>query len=37
VTQKTLNAKPKTASHVKIAKSRCRTKIYAENAKTKST
>jgi len=29
--------KTKTASHVKIAKSKCRANSYAENAKTKST
>jgi len=34
---KDVKRKTKTASHVKIAKSRCRAKSYAENVKTKST
>ena len=34
---KDVKHKPKTASHVKIAESKCRAKSYAENIKTKST
>ena len=34
---KDVKRKAKTASHVKIAESKCRTNRYAENAKTKST
>ena len=34
---KDVKRKPKTASHVKIAESKCRAKGYAENIKTKST
>jgi len=34
---KHVKRKPKTASHVKIAESKCRAKSYAENTKTKST
>ena len=34
---KDVKRKPKTASHVRIAESKCRAKSYAENIKTKST
>jgi len=34
---KDVKGKPKTASHVKIAESKCRAKRYAENIKTKTT
>ena len=34
---KDVKRKPKTASHIKIAESKCRAKSYAENIKTKFT